>query len=226
MTNKMTIDMKWRFCACASLFCGMLFIAESAYGQRGAVSPQKEQECRGREARLMAAGRADSLENLLSSTIECPDAGGDLLAKRWLQAPEDSASLNQLVWFSARLQDGRIFNAVTRVASDRSKSTLVRANAIRVMWSYANPGNGLPILGGIGANGKVGTSGTSTVSQAAGIQHLPASVEEQVHAWAIQTCRNPSEDRYIIAVSKSLLDDLFLQAGGRGRRQAFDECRV
>ena len=88
----------------------------------------------------MQSADKEKLSAALSQMLRCPDSGAELLARRWQQAPADSASLAVVVRYSALVRDSRVLDAVLAVVSDRAQPIVVRTSALRVAYALATGG--------------------------------------------------------------------------------------
>lgn len=81
-----------------------------------------------------ALNRADA-----AAVLDCPDHGPQLLADLWSMPPADSAALSRLAGLSGRLQDARLFAAVTRAALRSDLSTNGRLHALASLVKLMHP---------------------------------------------------------------------------------------
>lgn len=71
---------------------------------------------------------------------QCLECAAIIVPALWRTVEVDSASLENLMWVSAAVLDRRIEQAMTSVAADTTKPTLVRAAALQTLLGYGTPG--------------------------------------------------------------------------------------
>jgi hypothetical protein len=118
----------------------------------------------------MKQGPTHPRHNWAVSYVEfCPDEGPRFYAGQWRAAAADTAALEQLVFYSARIRDGRIYTATDDAARDGSRPVEVRLAAMLLLAKYVDPANGLSI---------------ASLTPPDSISHIPLRTGWRTDTWA------------------------------------------
>ncbi len=114
----------------------MLFtLAGSACGgaRLGAQESNDRIDCKRLAAQAATRSDAAAYREAVGQLVTCPTAGGDALAAQWKQPPADPQDLSVLAAASGRLQDERVYRAVSAVAADPTRSQPERLAALNAL---------------------------------------------------------------------------------------------
>jgi hypothetical protein len=182
---------------CLSLFGNTAKVAAAQANAQQAAGLQ-EGRCRAREADLMQIADVKRLQIAISGVSGCPEAGGELLAKRWQQPPKDSSVLTELVTIGSTLRDGRVLNAVLGVLADRSEPEQVRLAALQVAYAYATRGT-IPLFRPVSSDGSIDWAVMSPrPGLTAGSVPLLADTYRIVATRAREIAARPGESTYLV----------------------------
>jgi hypothetical protein len=87
--------------------------------------------------RAVEKGTAD--KSVVTILGDCRESGAPGLARIWDGSALAAADLSALVETSSRLQDGRLYLSVSRVARERKHETVKRLAAIQTVAAYFDP---------------------------------------------------------------------------------------
>jgi hypothetical protein len=97
-------------------------------------------------AAILKQGRSHPRHDWAIGYIQfCAEEGPAFYVDQWHAAGADTSDLQNLVFDSARMRDGRIFETAKAIAQDRSRPDVVRVAAMVLLSKYVEPGNPLVI---------------------------------------------------------------------------------
>jgi hypothetical protein len=73
----------------------------------------------------------------------CPEEGSAFYADLWRTVEADTSALRDLIFYSPRLRDARVFEAASGAALDRSRPPAVRIGAMLVLSKYVDPASAI-----------------------------------------------------------------------------------
>lgn len=189
---------------------------------REATSPEQRQSCSSAADALLAGGSDRARRPALETISHCAETGPAVLARLWRDVPADSARVHELIAWSSRLRDQRLFDAASDIVRDPARGEVVRAGAMILLAKYADPGwsLSLPMLARPGNTppGEVrlihGGRNLHSIARVNGTRALSGSVARpvtQILREIAATESNPRLQYAAVALTKTL--DLNIREG-------------